>query len=548
MTLLDHVPAAAVTAPFTVALTPAAAAFARALRDPRRAQETALRRIARDVPALRGVRTLDELKALPVKGYDEIATDVEAAAAGQVGRLSHSPLVRFERSGGSSGAQKLVPMTKASLAEMNRALQPWLFGLYARTPGVARGAAYWSISPMGDKRQTTSGGFPVGAEDDAEYFPAPVRRILARVLAVPATVGRFSDVERCRYATLRMLLERDDLSLISVWSPTFLSLLMAALDRHLERLLDDLARGTCTVDAEHELAASLPLRALPRRAAELRARAARGPLTSRDLWPRLALLSMWTDAGAAAFVDDARARFPAVPIEPKGLLATEGTVSLPWPGAPAPVLAVRSHVLEFLDDEGRAHGVHEVEEGRSYDVLLTTGAGLVRYRLGDRVVVTGRVAATPCVRFLGRADLTSDLVGEKLNHAFVGRVLGELAAALPRPPRFLMLAPVRGAPPRYRLYVEGADDDDRGGAHTDQALVAWAHAVEQRLAGGHPYRYARALGQLGPVDVMRIEQGARRYEAACVRRGQRAGDIKPTPLHLRDDWDDAFEGRLLEVS
>lgn len=540
MSVLDRVPAAAITRPFAAALLPSAAAFARALRDPKRAQEAALLRIARDVPALARVRTLEELAALPIRRYDDLAGDIEAVAAGDVSRLSRSKLVRFERSGGSSGAQKLVPMTRASLAEMNRALQPWLFGLYARSPGVARGAAYWSISPLGDKRDRTAGGIPVGAEDDVEYFPAPVRRVLTRVLAVPSVVGRFTDVERCRYATLRVLLEREDLSFVSVWSPTFLTLLMETLERNLERLLFDLERGTCTLDGEGNLASALPLAARPARARELRTLAARGPLTGRDVWPRLALLSMWADAGAAAFVDEARARFPGVPLQPKGLLATEGTVSLPWPGAQAPVLAVRSHVLEFLDENDRAHPVHDLDEGRSYDVVLTTGAGLVRYRLGDRVVVAGRVHATPCVRFVGRADATSDLVGEKLGHAFVGRVLDEARGLLPIPTRFLMLAPSRGRPLRYRLYVEGGGDDE--------ALVALARVVEKRLAAGHPYRYARALGQLGPVDVMRVDDGAARYEAACVRRGQRAGDIKPTPLHLRDDWDDAFRGRILEVS
>ncbi|MEN9797803.1 MAG: hypothetical protein RL653_1499 [Pseudomonadota bacterium] len=531
-------PAAALTLPFAAALWPRAQAFSRALEDPREAQEEVFTRLRRVLPALSGLQRMEEVRALPLHRWDVLAADMEAVASGDHGRLSRSPLVRFERSGGSSGAQKLVPMTRASLQEMNRALQPWLWSLYTQRPGVANGCAYWSISPVAQGKQRTAGGIPVGAEDDAEYFPAALQQLIGRVMAVPQAVAALPSVEACRYVTLLHLLHREDLSLVSVWSPTFLALLVQSLDANLERLLTDLERGTCTVPGDTQVAGDL-LRKLapapsPARASHLRRAAGSGPLQARDLWPGLALVSVWTDAAAATFLPEALARFGGVPVEGKGLLATEGAVSLPWAGAPAPVLAVRSHLLEFLDEAERPHFAHELEEGRTYEVVLTTGAGLVRYRLGDRVQVVGRHEATPCVRFVGRGDLVSDLVGEKLAAAFVGNVLADVQGQA----RFAMLAPVvGGGGRRYRLYVESALDD--------RGLHEAAAAVERRLAEGHPYRYARQLGQLSAVDVMRVRDGAQAYERGCIRRGQRAGDIKPTPLHPRTDWDELFGGVVL---
>src|SRR5690606_23717403 len=87
----------------------------------------------------------------------------------------------------------------------------------------------------------------------------------------------------------------------------------------------------------------------------------RDPATLAQIWPRLALLSCWADGPAARFADQLQARLPHVTLQPKGLLATEAMVSLPWlddvddtdgtddAGA---VLAVTSHFLEFLDDAG----------------------------------------------------------------------------------------------------------------------------------------------------------------------------------------------------
>jgi hypothetical protein len=545
-------------------MAPHALAFDRALRDPRRAQEQALRRITREVPALRGVDVLADLRSLPFTSYDDVSAAIDGMAsaspqdASARTRLTRAPVIRFERSGGSSGAQKLLPMTRPFLAEMNRALEPWLFSLYASIPGVSSGSAYWSISPIGAGPRATPSGIPIGADGDSSYLPSFARAFVDRILAVPDSLAHLTDVDDSRYATLRLLLDRDDLALISVWSPTYLTRLLAALDDNCERLLHDLERGTCSLEARFApVVAGWPLRAAPARAQHLRAIARERPLTARDLWPKLALLSMWTHASSARFVAEARARFLGVPLQPKGLLAVEGVVSVPWPDSNdndgAGALAIRSHVLEFVDDSGRAHGAHEIERGRVYEVVLTTSAGLVRYRLGDLVRVVGAAHATPRVEFLGRAGLVSDLVGEKLSAAFVATVIDDVARAFPvlARARFAMLAPrTPGSPgaPHYRLYLELAPRDACGASAASDARSFIARAVELALRAGHPYAYARDLRQLGPVDVVAVERAAERYERACLLRGQRAGDIKHTPLHRSDDWDHAFHVELVACS
>ena len=567
--VLDGVPTEAVAGAVVAALAPSALAFRRALDDPERAQRGALGGVLRAVAGsargrrlgLARVRTARELQdAAPLASYEDLAVDVDATARGARGVLVDEPVVRFERSGGSSGARKLVPMTRSSLAEMQRALAPWLFDLHTKRPALLRGSAYWSISPLASSERRTAGGIPIGAEDDASWFPAPLQRLLTKVFAVPSSVAHLPDVDACRYATLRALLARPDLALISAWSPTFLSLLVQALDRDVDALIDDVARGGCRA------APALAFAADPRRADALRAARVDGRLDLRAVWPRLSLISVWTDGASRRFLDDAVARFPGVAVQGKGLLATEGVVTLPLVGAPAPVLAVRSHFYEFVPvedgvaTEGRPLLAHELDVGRTYEVVLSTSAGLLRYRLGDRVVVVGRHRATPCLRFVGRGDAVSDLVGEKVSAARVADILDALFAGRPttparaeelgaeaalrdgRPrtgsaPAFVLLAPVVGAPPRYRLYVEaGLSDDD---------LRAIAARCEDALAASHPYRYARALGQLAPVDVARVVDGVARYEAACVARGRRAGDVKPPTLERDGDWDALLDARVV---
>ncbi|RKH60570.1 GH3 auxin-responsive promoter family protein [Corallococcus aberystwythensis] len=531
------------------ALTPSALRFRHALREPEAAQAECLKRILSSVEgtAQAGrvahfgrIRTAREFQdAVPVSTPDTVAEDVERIARGESRVLTREPVLRFELSGGSSGASKRVPVTRGLLREFQRALAPMLHEVFLRRPAVREGPSYWSISPLGRRQQRTAGGIPVGSAEDSAWFPRPLQPLLSRVFAVPGAVGQAPHVEPCRYVTLWFLARCSNLSLISVWNPSFLTLLMDALERHGERLAEDLERGTLRPPEQDADGTPVPedpawtalVQGLQGVRDTQRAQLLREGLSSaRTLWPGLALLSMWTDAQASHAVASACRRFPGVEIQGKGLLATEGVITVPLFEAPAPVLAVRSHFIEFMDPEHpdtRPLLAHELTAGRTYVVLLSTSGGLLRYRLGDLVRVEGFVHATPCLRFLGRADAVSDLVGEKLSAARVGTVLD--AALGPTRPAFAMLAPEWGTPPAYRLFLE-----------TDQPCDAMAANVERALCEGHHYRYARELGQLGPVRAVRVTQGTRRYESRCIQLGQRAGDIKPVDLHRQPGWTEWF--------
>ncbi|MGZ3457267.1 MAG: GH3 auxin-responsive promoter family protein [Archangium sp.] len=527
---------------------PSALLFHRALSRPEHAQSECLSRVLRAVrdtaqtarvPGFPLVRTAREFQdAVPVSTPDSVLADIESLEAGTPRVLTREPVLRFEPSGGSSGASKYVPVTRGLLGEFHRALAPMLFDLLHARPAVRAGPSYWSISPIGRKKGRTPGGIVVGSAEDSAYFPRFLQPLLSRVFAVPGAVAHLPDVESCRYVTLWFLVACEDLALLSVWNPSFLTLLMDTLERHGERLAADLELGVCRPLSEGEgidaVLSRMRFSPRPDRARVLR-EALREGLQGSRLWPRLALLSMWADAQAAHSVAPACRRFQGVEVQGKGLLATEGVVSLPLFGAPAPVLAVRSHFFEFLDPEhpdARPRLAHELEVGRTYSVLLSTSGGLLRYRIGDLVRVEGFHHATPCLRFMGRADAVCDLVGEKLAATRVSTVLD---ATLPgvlggqRPP-FAMVAPEwdAHAPPAYRLFLETEVSEAR--------LEEAAHAIERALCEGYHYRYARELGQLGPVRAIRVSEGVRRYEARCIALGQRAGDIKPTDLHRHAGW------------
>jgi len=496
---------------YMAAAAPARARFAQALHRPAQAQARILWRTIRASidstfgldHGLAGVRSLEEWRShVPLRDFDDYRPYVQRIEAGDLNVLTSEPVVFMEPTGGSSGAHKLVPYTRRLLAEFSAATLPWVFDLLGTHPRLRRGRAYWAVSPPMRRPARTSGGVPIGA-DDGDYFPAAARWLLAKTLVAPAAAG-VNDVEHWRYATLRALLDAPDLALISVWSPTFLTLLADALDENFDRLVHDLENRA--------------------RAGELRRRfGTNAPDDLGELWPGLGLISCWTDGHAAAALGPMRRRFPHVGVQGKGLLATEGVVSIPVYGLPAPVAAVTSHFLEFLDGAGKVWMAHELRTGERYEVVLTTAGGFQRYRLKDLVDVVGHVHATPLLRFAGRSDGASDLAGEKLTPLLVEGVLAQATRELAARSIFTMLAPMPGSPPGYALFAE-LDDPGR--------CVQLAQRVEELLLDTHHYGLCRRLGQLAPIRAMPITSGALRYEQVCMQAGQRAGSIKPPSLEV----------------
>jgi hypothetical protein len=469
-------------------------------------------------------------RRVPVRSYHELQPWIDRVAGGVGNVLTREPVRLFEPTSGSTGsttANKLVPYTATLQREFQRGIRPWIADLFRHDPALMAGPSYWSITPAGPSRRTSS-GIPIGFEDDSCYVGGWQRRLVQAVMAAPSTLRHLSDMERFQYLTLLSLVRCSSLRLISVWNPTFLSVLVGRLPDWSDAIARDLQSG--------------------RRAQMQKAMKAATPAERHAaLWPYLGLISCWADANAAAPAAEIARLFPQARIQAKGLIATEGFISLPLDGREGGALAIRSHFLEFAPvaaDGRNCEGVpflaHELERGQRYAVILTTGGGLYRYRLHDVVEVLDRVRQCPLIRFIGRQELVSDWVGEKLNDAFVAHVLADASASLSVSPRFAMLAcDTALTPPAYVLYI---DADAPAGL-----LIVLAARIDRELRRSFHYDYARRLAQLGPVRVFRAEHAGETYLMSGVRAGQRAGAVKPPALDRRSGWTKVLGGQFVDA-
>ncbi|HXA19004.1 MAG TPA: GH3 auxin-responsive promoter family protein [Thermoanaerobaculia bacterium] len=410
-------------------------------------------------------RTREEFREMvPIVCYENLTSWFDRICGGERDVLFAGFPVAFERTGGSTGAAKLIPYSAEGLLDFQRCVVPWL-DTVVKNHGIT-GRAYFSISPA-TRRPERIGGIPVGLPDGA-YLGDIAGAVLAEMTAVPFGIGAIGDVALWRSETMRHLVPALDLELISVWSPTFL---LSLLDQ---------------VDDPH------------------------------GLWPRMKVVSCWASAASKPFADALAARLPQAHLQPKGLLSTESVVTVPDIDD-RPVLT--EHGFFEFEREGQLYLHDELSEVSLYEVIATTSSGLYRYRTGDLVRHEGRSrAGRPVLEFAGRGNAVSDLVGEKLTEPFV-------AACLEDVPGFRLLVPASDSDGYVLLADADAtisiDDVERRLCGNPQ--YAYARRLGQLAAlrlmpVSRLYdRYARIQAEQG-VRLGDVKPATLRNEPAWIRR------------------------------
>ena len=416
-------------------------------------------------------------------------------------------MIIFERSSGSAATTKLIPYTQTLRSEFSAAIDAWLYNIYTTQRELLGTTSYFSVSSRSGEKSHSPGGIAIGFDDDTEYFSPAVRLALKAILAVSPAVARLRDFEEWQSETIIQLLNARDLGFISVWSPTFLIQLFKTIEKSLPELLPKLKPSR-----RREIEESFENT---------------GKLDPNSIWPNLHLISAWQDGASAPYYQQLKDLFPKTLFQPKGLLATEGVVSIPIFGQSAPVLALTSHFFEFIDLEEPEKTpllAHQLEANHDYSPLLTTGGGLYRYHLKDVVRCEGHWNKAPMLRFMGKMDGTSDLVGEKLNQHFVSQAIQRAFNTLNISPKFSMLSPKSSDKPYYGWFVES----DASAERLERACTQ----LEEALCGNHHYGLARRLGQLGPVRLMHITDGFKKYQEVRSSQGAKLGDIKPMAIDV----------------
>ncbi len=393
----------------------------------------------------------------------------------------------FEETSGTSSFSKLIPYTNTLKKEFRQGIAAWLVALYNEIPKAFKGSSYWSLSPAMKEPRKSSGGLSIGVTDDRDYFNSLTALLFNKTIAVPATLKNQNDSVDFYKATLQHLLSREDLSLVSVWSPTFFLQLDSFLQKHKDAILASISETSSITKKRKDFISD--------RLASV--------FSWSDLWEDLSCFSCWSDAQSGLWIQQVKQRIGNVPIQGKGLLSTEGIVSVPLHKDYSPVLTYRSHFYEFREiNSNKIFLAHQLQIDAVYEVIITTGGGLYRYATSDLIKVTGFYNHLPCFIFIGRKNNQSDLVGEKLSETQVISVISDVFQSLLHQIEFIFLYPrMNNNNAEYKLYIEIKAETNIPN------LNKLIKKVQGQLCENPYFKQAITINQLRPLELSILETG-----------------------------------------
>jgi hypothetical protein len=502
--------------------------FEAATLGPREVQEALLRDILTHQTATAfgrdhrfdGVRSVEDFRRqVPVAGYEYFEPYIARVRRGETAALLADPRIHmFALTSGTTAVRKFIPVTPQYLSDYKRGWNIWGLKVFRDHPStrlrpIVQMAGDW------DEFRTES-GVPCGSVTG--LTARMQKRFIRWLYCVPACVSRIKDPRAKYYVALCLSIPRN-VGVVAAANPSTLINLARTGDQEKESLIRDIHDGTLSAhldlpgDVRKELRRRL--RAYPERARQLEAIAAStGTLYPKDYWKDDCLLGNWTGGSVGSYLRNYPRYFGAMPIRDVGLIASEGRMTIPMQDrSPAGVLDVTTHYYEFIPEaEGDSPqptvlGAHELKEGQTYYILLTTAFGLYRYHIHDLVRVAGFHNATPLLEFLSKGSHFANITGEKLSEYHVTQAMTEVLHELDLTLTAYSLIPCWNSAdaadaeyeqPYYGLFIEQGDLPD------PSAGRRLAEALDARLCQLNiEYASKRESQRLGAVRLESVPTG-----------------------------------------
>lgn len=458
-------------------------------------------------------------EALPVTKYGDWEDMIlrQKKSGGLI--VSGGECARYQPTSGSTSKVKWIPYSKKFLSEIDAAVSPLVFDSYRREKRLFHGSQYWSLSwiPTALRKDDDS-----NTNDDLEILPWWKKIVASLMMAVPSDISFAETSEGSIIASLAYMASKRNLSLISVWSPTFAMNMFEQMSHHRHELAEILDKGEwCGWRKE--------LSFIPCPQSEVSSSILKnwdGELTNNffeELWPQMGLISSWATSTSKFWADELMKLFPEATFIGKGLWATEGVITFPFEGKYP--LAVTSHFYEFMDiDSGEIFPAWKLQKDQVLKPLLTTGSGLFRYTMNDKIKVVDFAGDCPCFEFLGRLEGV-DMVGEKISSEIAQEIIN--SANRNFNVNALTIFAVtgeksNGMKPKYIMLCEKESEHP---AFDDVQKL-----VENLLLESFHYRLARDLNQLGSADVFFHPEARKIYHQRSEMRGMITGNLKLEPL------------------
>ena len=455
---------------------------------------------------------------VPVNDFEQIRPYIKKQRDSGANALTTEAFIHYNRTSGTTGTPKDVPVTQTGLTETRQLSQVGAYALVQQT-SIFTGKVFAIGGAAVEGR--TSNGTSIGSASGLIYRQQS--RFVRTRYVLPPEIFDIQDSEM-RYLVMAIFgMSEPKVTVMATANPSTFVRLLEVIHKNIDSILNHIENGTLP-----ECGITLPqLKPRPARAKELRTRLSnQHPLSFQDFWPQVKGVVVWCGGSCRFAVSKLRKLLPkSTRIIELGYNASEvrGTVNIDI----ANNLCIPSlqHVFfEFVsvddweEDRHNFWGLHELKEDIFYYVFLTTSSGLYRYNINDVMRVTGWINATPTLEFVRKGRGVTNITGEKLTESQVMEGMEQLCHELSIDPDFfVVLADELSS--SYLLCIELNSE------HVPTTLVDTFDNILQKL--NIEYESKRKSERLGTMRYHRLPAGAGySYRTDLISAGQRDTQFK----------------------
>ena len=498
-------------------------------------------------------------KRVPLSTYPDLLPYVERIKHGEELVLTSDPVHMLAGSSGTTSSPKRIPRTRRAqrhhLSLVVLAEQAVIDRDIAGAREPRRGINLMSLaaSPAPE-----ASAVPILAGPNAGM--ARLQRLIPLLWCAPPAVYAVADSATALYLQALFALKASDALYIETPFAPQITSWFALMEQHHPQLAQDLATGRLAshlvLTPAERTAIEAALTPDPARAVQVAGIFADGLQGSIPrLWPGLRYLRTVTSGSFALSLPRLRwLAGPDLPIHSGCHSSSEGIIgiNLKADGSTDYVLAIGTAYFEFIPlayadaRQPPTHDLAALEVGRDYELVITSSAGLYRYRLGDVIRITGWVGEAPTFQFRYRRGTLLNLVGEKTSEAHTARALvASLSRWLQSPDPvkdYTVAGHVGNGCGRYTFYVE-LDDSVAVPTRDLTQPIAW---LDEALGHENPYYLSsgRQPCRLAAPDLKLLRPGA--FDALLALQAMRAAPVTSSQLKVPRTISSQEQLQLLE--
>ncbi|KAF3887492.1 MULTISPECIES: GH3 auxin-responsive promoter family protein [Nostocales] len=383
---------------------------------------------------LRDIKTIAQFqRQVPILPYSGYEAYLQRIAKGEQNVLTPDPVVYLNTTSGSTGNQKLIPITKRFQNSLRWANLTCIGFLNEALRSRQKRFGKLLVTNATQITGRTSGGIDYGTAGTGVLRMG--KFLYEQLFAHPYETLKAEDSIARHYLCFLFALNDPSMRGIIANFPMLILRTCNYLERYAEELIRDIDKGTIAdwLKLEPELRFQLERRwsANPNRAAQLReVLRSSGRLTPNLAWPNLSYVAT-ARGGTSDFYFE---RFPSylgdTPVFGAVFASAEGTFSIYHDvNNDGSILAIETGFFEFIpedqweEEHPKTLLATEVQPGKLYRILMTNYSGFYRYDIGDVVEVLGFYEQAPLIVFRYRRGGILSSTTEKTTEFHVTQVM-----------------------------------------------------------------------------------------------------------------------------